>query len=161
MKDIIDYEYLYSITNDGRVYSKVYGKFLKYAKNKKGYLWVCLYNNKKRKSYYISRLVAKHFLSNYSEKLTVNHKDLNKTNNYYKNLEMMTNKENMMHGIKHGVRHNYKLKINIKKLINDEIKKISKRKNIYGGFNKDKHIAKKFNIGQSTTNKILKGVYFG
>lgn len=41
------------------------------------------------------RLVAKHFLKDYSEKLTVNHINGNKMDNRIKNLEMMTRSDNI------------------------------------------------------------------
>ena len=44
----------------------------------------------------IHRLVAEYFLDDYSEELTVNHKDFIKDNNRLSNLEMMTNYENIL-----------------------------------------------------------------
>ncbi|MDX1370966.1 MAG: HNH endonuclease signature motif containing protein [Nitrososphaeraceae archaeon] len=43
------------------------------------------------------RLVAEYFLPNWDNSLQVNHKDGNKTNNHYSNLEMVTQSENMLH----------------------------------------------------------------
>ena len=43
------------------------------------------------------RVVAKYFLDDYSEDLTVNHKDFNKENNNVFNLEMLTLSENILH----------------------------------------------------------------
>lgn len=48
-------------------------------------------------NYKIHRLVAQSFLSNWNPELTVNHKDGNKLNNDYSNLEMMTIAENNHH----------------------------------------------------------------
>lgn len=55
--------------------------------------------------YYIHRIVARLFLpENYKEGLVVNHKDGNKKNNYYKNLEWCTNSENLKHAYDTGLK---------------------------------------------------------
>jgi len=77
---------------------------------KKDYLYVKLSNNGTCKSYAVHILVAKVFLENYENKLTVdhidrntfnlpivNHKDGNKLNNNVENLEWCTQKDNMIH----------------------------------------------------------------
>ena len=58
--------------------------------------------NNKRKSYLIHRLVALYFIPNPENKLQVNHKDKNKLNNHYSNLEWVTPKENMKHHYENG-----------------------------------------------------------
>lgn len=68
-------------------------KELKQSKNKKGYLRVNIDGKLKRSH----RLIAMTFLSNYSEKLQVNHKNGIKIDNRIENLEMVTAKENSWH----------------------------------------------------------------
>jgi len=66
--------------------------------NSKKYWRIRIYyldNTKRTES--IHRLVAKAFISNPLGKLQVNHKDGNKNNNNYTNLEWATNDENMYH----------------------------------------------------------------
>lgn len=49
--------------------------------------------------FYVHRLVARAFISNFSDDMEVNHKDFNKSNNCLDNLEMVTRKENMSHAV--------------------------------------------------------------
>ena len=48
----------------------------------------------------VHRLVAKYFCEGYSDTLTVNHKDFNKENNHYENLECISAGENTLHYVK-------------------------------------------------------------
>lgn len=81
MRDIKDYEGLYGITSCGRVWSYRSKKFLKPANDGSGYLKVALCKDKKRKWYYIHRLVAEAYIPNPENKLYINHIDENKANN--------------------------------------------------------------------------------
>lgn len=64
-----------------------------------GYLKVNLYTkDHKRKEKKLHRLIALTFIPNPQNKETVNHKDENKFNNTVKNLEWMTNEENLNYG---------------------------------------------------------------
>lgn len=91
----------YKVSKDGKVYSCKSNKFLKITKTKGGYSKVDLYNNGKRKTVYVHRLVLKAFgkyPSDYTnEKYEVNHLDFNKSNNNINNLEWVTHYENMKH----------------------------------------------------------------
>lgn len=99
MVDILGYEGLYAITENGEVWSYISQKFLKPIKEHNGYLRVFLYRNGKRRKYPIHRLVLETFnpIDN-MDKLTVNHKDENKENNVLNNLEWMTLKDNNNYG---------------------------------------------------------------
>lgn len=52
---------------------------------------------------YAHRVVAKHFIPNPDNLPEVNHIDGNKKNNYYKNLEWCSRKQNMIHASKNGL----------------------------------------------------------
>ncbi len=93
-KWIEEYENIYKISNYGRV---VNFKGELSPSLTKGYYRVKLSKEGEKKFISIHRLVAKHFVEGYKEGLVVNHKDLNKTNNHYTNLEWITPKENTQH----------------------------------------------------------------
>jgi hypothetical protein len=121
----------YYVFKDGKVYNTNTKSFLKYNKNKSGYVYVSLCKSstkdysgavKKRKSKkeikanpivelkdtifikqnrYVHTLVAEAFIKNDDpNKIQVNHKDKNKSNNNVNNLEWVTPSENMLHAHK-------------------------------------------------------------
>ncbi len=110
-KDIPEYEGLYQISNLGRVKSlRGKQKILSQLVNRDGYYIVRIRKNKKRKEYFVHRLMAMCFIeykNNYKyledEKdktfnmrgLTVNHIDKNRLNNDIKNLEWCTPRYNI------------------------------------------------------------------
>lgn len=109
-KDIKGYEGKYEISNFGRVKSHVKIGTPTYYKtpilSTPGYYTVCLSKDGKVSySVGIHRLVAEAFVENTDKtKTEVNHKDGDKLNNYYENLEWVTRKENNEHAIKSGLR---------------------------------------------------------
>ena len=109
-KDIKGYEGKYEISNFGRVKSHVKIGTPTYYKtpilSTPGYYTVCLSKDGKvSRSVGIHRLVAEAFVENTDKtKTEVNHKDGDKLNNYYENLEWVTRKENNEHAIKSGLR---------------------------------------------------------
>jgi len=78
----------YYIGEDGTVF-----KAMKPWHTSKGYLDIKLNGQHCG----VHRLVGKHFIPNEQGKLEINHKDGNKDNNRYSNLEWMTRKENINH----------------------------------------------------------------
>lgn len=98
------FEGLYEIDDQGNVYSLRSNQIVKPFVNTGGYLKIGLYDkNRKRKGFYIHRLVAGAFIPNPDNLPCVNHKDGNKTNNSAENLEWCTQKENIQHAWKHGL----------------------------------------------------------
>lgn len=103
-RDVPGYEGLYKISNCGDVFSLIKNKILQPAKHKKGYDLIVLTKDKKHKTHYIHRLVAKAFIPNPKNKIEVNHKDGNKNNNNVLNLEWCTREENTRHAFLNGLR---------------------------------------------------------
>ena len=103
-KEITDYP-IYQVTSYGRIYNTILKKFRKLYLRKDGYFYVDLYNNGIGKTIGVHRLVANEFCYERSdEKNVVNHKDGNKLNNYYKNLEWCTMQENITHACETGLK---------------------------------------------------------
>lgn len=100
---------LYQISNCGRVKTlkkkiddyrgektrTINEKILSPFDNGHGYLTISLVKDKKRKNYYIHRLVAVAFLDNLENKKYINHLDYNTKNNNVSNLQWCSQKENI------------------------------------------------------------------
>lgn len=102
-KPVKGYEELYKISEYGDVirtkkYKNSKDTPLKTFKDKDGYLKVCLCKNNNNKTWFVHRLVALAFLENKNGYNVINHKDENKTNNHFSNLEWCTIKYNTNHG---------------------------------------------------------------
>lgn len=104
-KPIPGYENLYEVSNLGNVKSLGNGnsnaskeRLLKQNNDSNGYPQVKLYKDGKGKLFKVSRLVGIVFVANPKKKPEINHVDENKENNFYKNLEWSTRKENCNHG---------------------------------------------------------------
>lgn len=112
-RDMEEFSYFYAISNYGRVKSYKRDKpiILSTITNVYGYNIVKIAyghtqskNNPKR-SIQVHRLVAQYFVENSDpeHKIIVNHKDGNKMNNYYTNLEWCSYLENTQHAIATGL----------------------------------------------------------
>jgi hypothetical protein len=102
MKDIPEFEDLYSVTRDGRVWSKRRNHFMKPLLNH-GYPQVTLTKDKKIYCFRVHRLVAICFLASMDNKIYVNHKNGNKLDNRVENLEWCTPRENVQHAFRTGL----------------------------------------------------------
>lgn len=157
-KEIVGYDYKYYISNLGRLKTHTRAiPHITYGSYDTGrYLRTTLIKYGKPIGKKIHRLVAEYFISNYSDDLTINHMDFNKSNNNVSNLEAITASENVMHFVinkrkpKTSSRHlgvTYHL----------QIKKWTSRVNVYG---------KRFSVGTYNTEweavqareKFLSGV---
>lgn len=112
-KDSPIYPDRYEVSNKGRIRSKSYlikrnnaykeieywtkPKLLKPVKRKDGYLRITLSKDTVEKKFYLHRLIAMVFCEGFKEGLEVNHKDFNRSNNNFSNLEWVTPSENQKH----------------------------------------------------------------
>lgn len=80
------------IEDTGRLRNQRTKRFLKGGINK-GYRFYSIYWKGKQYIYYTHRLVAEYFIDNSDNKPIVHHKDGNKLNNFYLNLEWCTTEE--------------------------------------------------------------------
>lgn len=117
-KDIAGYEGYYQVSNLGRIKSlerdvyKNNGDFHRRKKEKikipkttsDGYNAVTLSVNCNNKTFSVHSLVANAFLQKpkSDEILEINHKDTNRKNNHFTNLEWVTHKENIAHSVSLG-----------------------------------------------------------
>ena len=93
-KPIKGWEDRYSITNDGKVYSYISGRYLHIGFDKDSNELVTLSRDNYRRTYRVHRLVAETFIDNPDNKQEVNHIDFNVKNNWFENLEWVTQEEN-------------------------------------------------------------------
>ena len=109
-KSIDGYEGLYEISDHGNVKSLRKNIIMKPFDNK-GYLRIGLYKNGEVEKKLVHVLVAEHFVSERPNgQSQVNHKDLNKMNNHYDNLEWVSGKENVNHCLENMNGKSQKLK---------------------------------------------------
>lgn len=169
-KNVTGYEELYKISIDGKVISIqrttltkggkfriVPKKLLKCHFDKNGYVIAGLCKNGLIKNKKVHRLVALAFIPNIDNKLYVNHKDGNKTNNYISNLEWITAQENTDYarnlGLLKFINAPKGEKSGASKLKNEDILQI---RYLYHTKNISKsEISRPFNIGTTTAHKII------
>lgn len=99
----------YEVSNTGKVRSNNYlrhggQKELSLCEDQKGYMRTRIFKGKVRTTIKVHREVAKAFIPNPENKPEVNHKDGDKRNNAYWNLEWATPKENTEHAYATGLK---------------------------------------------------------
>jgi hypothetical protein len=163
-KEIQGFEGLYEASTYGRI--KSLPKFVLnnrgggYTKEKikstqlnhKGYETVSLSKNGIDKRVFVHRLIALTFISNPDNKPQINHKDGNKLNNHYDNLEWNTNQENQLHAYKTGLNKSHRANV---KLTLEQIESI--KKEYIPKVNSQTKIAKKYGVHKSTIQAIISG----
>ena len=148
--------YNYYITEDGQVWSEKTNKFLKQHQDRDGYLKVrlsCLdLEPGKTHTFSVHRIVMENFYPcENMDKLQVNHRDGDKTNNKISNLEWVTCEENIHHAMVNGLRA---VVNGAAKLTPDQAKEIYIRGN-NGERNVD--LAKEFSVHPDIIGKIKNG----
>ncbi len=101
MIDIKDFEGLYAIQEDGKVWSYRFNKYLSPFDNGQGYAIVNLFKDGKHYKRRVHRLVAETFIPNPDNLLVVNHLDENKQNNHISNLAWVSHSENVNYSKHH------------------------------------------------------------
>lgn len=149
----------YWVTDDGKVISIGRGKILTNQLTKKGYYNLLLPVNNKKKLCIVHRLVAEAFIHNPLNKPQVNHKDGNKQNNHYTNLEWCTNQENQTHSWKNGlIKIRYGEETNNSKLTNEQAKEI--REKYATGNYTQKQLGILYNVSSTTIYYVINNITF-
>ena len=92
--DIIGYEGLYKIYDDGGVFSVRTNKFLKQAIGTHKYYFVILFKNGKSKYATVHSLLAQHYIGERPVGFDIDHIDRNPLNNNLKNLRYISSSDN-------------------------------------------------------------------
>lgn len=132
-KPVVGYESLYVISESGIVRSKRAwrGDYHEMTQSPdiKGYLRVGITDeNGHQKSRRVHILVAEAFIGPRPEGLQLNHKDGNKINNHWSNLEYVTASENSTHAVRMGLRHSLRgVDHKMSKLTEEQVLEIRRR----------------------------------
>lgn len=143
----------YFIKSNGEVIGKK--KTLKKTITPYGYESVCLYHKGKRKTFLVHRLVAECYITKVENKPDINHKDGDKLNNDFSNLEWVTKNEN----IKHFHKFLNKRKIGEhpnSKLTYNQMKEIADQHLVVGIYQRD--LAERYNVNRCTISKAIKTI---
>lgn len=159
-KDIEDYEGYYMISDYGRVKNTRTNHISSLSDiNSVGYQRVTLYVPI-RKRFFVHRLVAYHFCDGYQEELVVNHKDGNKQNNHFSNLEWVIRSENDLHAFKNDLRGLTGRAIQQKQKANRKvIVKSLKTNEIIYIFKNYKECAAYFGLNETYIQQCCRGIY--
>ena len=130
------------------------GKLLKLAKDKDGYMTVALYKNKRQYRKRVHRLVMLAFSGPCPKGYVVNHIKEIKDYNYRLNLEYVTHQGNQDHAVEKGLRVKGQ-KQHLSKLTEKNVFEVVR---LAKAGMRQRNIAKKFSVCQSSIQELLSGV---
>lgn len=143
-------ETTYFISEDGQLYNQKTDTWYKGRVSENGYLDYIIKINNQQKTFRAHRLVAEYFLEHKEGCDIVNHKDGNKLNNHYSNLEWVTQAENVQHAYDNLEHKKVYTILEYDKNLPGEIWKPSH-------FNKVYQISNYGRVLNTSTNRILTG----
>lgn len=153
-KDVKDYEGIYQVSSFGRFKSFKFGKgkiFNHNPTNKNHYIRIHLCNNGEMRDESLHVLVALAFIDNPENKKTVNHKNGNKQNNFWWNLEWNTYDENNKHAKSTGLNKTIGETHHWAILTEKEVMEIVQLDS------PNKEIAEKYGVSKTTISHIFRG----
>lgn len=151
-KDVVGYEGLYCISSEGRVKSFMKypnGKIMSLKTNKYGYVVIGFCLNNERKFYLVHRLVAQAFIDNSDNLPQVNHKDEDKSNNHYLNLEWCDAQYNNTYNDRH-IKYKDKISKPVYGISNDQF-------NVWYYFESTQEAGRQLNICQGDISRCCNG----
>lgn len=157
-KDVIGWEGMYEVTDDGKVFSSKIRKgggnlWLKQPLNGCGYHMVNLCKNGKCNLKRVHRLVAEAFIKNPNKYKCVNHKNGIKTDNRVLNLEWCSHAQNNYHAYKIGLKKPKFGSLSYNAILNDS--KVIKIRSLYKAGVKAKELSKKYGVSTSCIRSIV------
>lgn len=147
----------YLVSNTGRIIGTYRKREILQRLNEDGYCVVSVGNLKNRVVKRVHRIVAEVFVNGMEEFMEVNHKDFNRTNNNYNNLEWITHRENIAYSTLAGNMSSDKRRgsKNGRAILNEE--KVREIKEMIKCEKSNRKIAKKYNVHDSTIWNIRVG----
>lgn len=134
------------------------GKTLAKGIHGTGYIVYVLMSNENKKTLRAHRIVAKAFIKNENSlKNVVNHKDGNKHNNHYSNLEWVTMQENNIHAYETNLKQGKNIALSVLSKTNLTIEDIRFIRSNYKAYDPKfgaKPMAEKFKTTKSTISEI-------
>lgn len=132
---VVGYETRYLVSSHGRVRSIIEmnncdrnGVFLVSQFKKGRYITCRLWEYGKGSTQLVHRLVAKAFIANPDKYLEINHKDTDKHNNHYTNLEWCNRRQNEDHAMLMDIKYRARGSLNGHALVNeDQVREMRKR----------------------------------
>lgn len=113
--------------------------------------------NTRKSTNLVHRMVAELYVANSNNKPQVNHKDGDKTNNHWSNLEWVTNSENQKHAYDTGLKSGWQGGNNPKQILSSKDLETARYLKSIGWMQKD--IANELGVAPNTIHYALKRRY--